>query len=190
MPLPIKKLSQEQLLFILLISALLILIPVNLYAISRNTTALPLSPTPIPAAAQNQSLPITNTPIPSSPPEVTEDPAARLLDKIQQRQPLSEPDITAKNKILATLPEGQTSGTVYESPDIRITYLQEDDLFQIEILTEDIEKAKQESNAWFLTKGFSQKGICNYPIQYFLNFDVKMQLQQKNIQFNPLPPGC
>ncbi len=47
----------------------------------------------------------------------------RLLEKVQNRSPLSERDETAKAKTLDLLPKGEKSGTLYSSKRIIITYV-------------------------------------------------------------------
>jgi len=115
---------------------------------------------------------------------------ASLLDKVEKRQPLSTDDAAIKTIILSLLPSGEQSGTLYQSENVSIDYLFAPDVFQVEILTTNIDQAKKEAHNWFLTKGLSQKAICNYPVQFYINFDIAQQLRGKNIDFNPLAPGC
>jgi len=113
-----------------------------------------------------------------------------LLQKMDERKSLSEDDIKAKNKILALLPSGKLSGIVYKSPTIRVHFAPTPNLFLVEILTVDLANAKQEGNAWFLSQGMSQDAICNYPVDFYLSWDVISKLKGKTVQFSPLGPGC
>jgi hypothetical protein len=124
---------------------------------------------------------------------VTYDNAAqdRILEKIQNREPLSKSDEIAKAKTLSLLPKGEKSGTLYTSKNIQITYVSgKTDNFLVEILTKDISRAKVEGVKWFINRGFSQQFICDYPVEFYLNFDLKTQLRETKTIFSPLPPKC
>jgi hypothetical protein len=114
----------------------------------------------------------------------------KLLEKIKSRPAISNEDFFSKAQILASLPQGETSGVLYESPTIRIDYTQSADIFQVEILTIDVQAAKDEANVWFRNKGVSQEGICNYPVQFYLNYDVAEKLKEMKGTFNPLGNSC
>lgn len=125
-------------------------------------------------------------------PPVTYDSTAQasLMDKIQNRKPLSSQDALVKERMLSSLNNAENSGILYESPTVSISYWSAPDVFQVEILTTNIDQAKKEGNNWFLTQGFSQDAICTYPVEFYLNFDIAQQLRGQNITFNPLAPGC
>jgi hypothetical protein len=115
----------------------------------------------------------------------------RVLEKVENRAPLSEKDAAAKAKTLTLLPKGQRSGRLRTSVKIQIDYVDgKTDHFMVEILTEDIQGAKEEAVKWFLNEGFSQDFICRYPIEFYLNYDVKEKLRTSKTVFNPLPPKC
>jgi len=112
----------------------------------------------------------------------------RLLEKVENRTPRSENDATAKAKTLDLLPKGKKSGTLYSSTKIIITYVYgKTDNFQVEILTKDINHAKEEGVKWFLDRGFSQEFICDYPVEFYLNFDIKSKLSNTKTIFQPSP---
>jgi hypothetical protein len=121
---------------------------------------------------------------------VTDNPQERFLHKVQNRVPLSSSDNAAKDRILSMLPSGKQSGQLFRSPSISIEYVSSANLFQVEIFTTTIDAAKNEAVNWFKLQGLSQDGICNYPINFYLNFDIKNQLGEDANTFNPLPPGC
>lgn len=112
----------------------------------------------------------------------------KLLQIAKNPPTLSSSDLEAKKKIIALVPSG--SEVVYQSTDFTIYYVNGADLFQGEILTTNITKAKREVVAWFKTQGMSQQGICGLPITFYLNYDVSQKLQYSNIVFSPLPEGC
>jgi hypothetical protein len=114
----------------------------------------------------------------------------RLLEKVQNRKPLSESDKTAKAKILQLLPKGSKSGILYTSPNFHIEYVSDPNVFQVEITKTDINLAKKEAEEWFRKHGFSQDAICNYPIEFYLNWEIKNALRNKSTIFSPLGLGC
>lgn len=114
----------------------------------------------------------------------------KLLQKVEQRVPLSNDDAAARGRILSTLPAGEQSGILYQSQNIIIDYTQGPDIFQVEILTENIDTNKKEAVNWFLSQGMSQNAICNYPVHFYLNYELAQALASKNITFSPLAPGC
>jgi hypothetical protein len=118
------------------------------------------------------------------------DPQARLIERVTNREPLSPSDVAAKDYILSRLEAGKHSGQLYQSKSIIIEYVASANLFQVEILTEDINQAKTEAVTWFQDQGLSVEGICKHPISFYLNFDIKNQLGEAADGFNPLPPDC
>jgi hypothetical protein len=114
----------------------------------------------------------------------------KLLKVIQTRPPLSDEDRLAKANILSLLPEDETSGIVYSSSNISIEYVYLPDVFLVEILNDKFSEAKTEADLWFKTKGMSQQGICNAPVEFYVNHDVAEELRGKNVIFSTLPLGC
>lgn len=112
------------------------------------------------------------------------------LEKIENRTPLSPTDEHVKRKILALLPPGQNSGVIVESNTMKIEYIGSPDVFQVEVLTTDITKAKLDANSFFRKVGMSQKGVCYLPLQFYLNYDISRQIGEQKKNFNPLPLGC
>ena len=155
---------------------LLILIPLTLILfIPKNKqnhhTEISITPTPL-ITIQPTSLPISQP----SQPKDTSAPQQRLLEKVNNRQSLSTSDMTVKNKIISSLPSGETSGIVYQTPDVTIQYIQSLNIFQAEITTTNVSSAKEEATSWFLNQGMSKQGLCNLPLSFYLNFSVKNQL--------------
>lgn len=178
-------LTKKHLIFycIIFVSTPLIL----LYSRPSNTRTAAISPTPVQSYAED-------IPFPSSS-EMTEltptlNPQQRLLQKYQNRKPLSRSDQEAKLQILSNLPRGKQSGMLYTSPAIRIEYTLHADSFDVEIITTDISNAKNEGYAWFHTQGLSHDAICNYPIKFYLSYDVISSKPGFSANFDPLPPGC
>lgn len=139
-------------------------------------------PTPVP-------LDVRTTPSQSSPnvrynKQKTED----LLSKVQIRLALSPEGESSKQKIIAGL--GGTSGRVFTNNNVIIDYVASPDLFQGEILTTNINSAKQDAVSFMLSQGFSPSDVCYLPLSFYLNSKVSGQLKSSNIIFNPLPEGC
>lgn len=114
----------------------------------------------------------------------------KLLEYVRKREPLTNNDMVAKANILSTLPQNQKSGVLMESKNIKIDYTASADLFQVEILTTDIQAAKNEANIWFRARGISQKAICTMPVGFYLNFDIANEIRNTDIIFDPLGNGC
>jgi hypothetical protein len=103
---------------------------------------------------------------------------------------LSSADTAAINSLLMkTLHAENQSGVVYKSQNVQIEYVATDALFQAEILTTQIESAKQETETWLRLQGLSQQGICNLSLNFYLSGTVKENLPT-NTQVNLLPDGC
>lgn len=115
---------------------------------------------------------------------------SRLLDKVNNRRPISTEDAFAKAKILAMIPGDQRSGILYETTNVRIDYVSSADLFQVEILTTRIDQAKAEASVWFRANGVSEQGICDYPVMFYLSWNTLNALRGSNTEFSPVGSGC
>lgn len=167
--------------------AVLVLVFLSAFLFSASQTnkavvkrATPATPTFAPVGTDNRPSPLVST----SPEEKV------LLDRFENREPLSQSDTQAVANILKILPPNEKSGIMYESGAIRIDYVASADIFQVEILTTATEQAKAEGAVWFKSRGLSQKGVCEYPVQFYLNFEIGRQLKETGTLFSPLAPGC
>src|SRR5215203_1693622 len=106
-----------------------------------------------------------------------EEAETRLQQRIQHRKPLSVFDKGAKERMLRFLPEGKTSGVLFSSPQLSIDYIRGPDVFQVEIRTTDLDRAKKQAVEWFIGQGFSRDAICNYPVVFYTSWDVKQSLR-------------
>lgn len=167
---------------IILLIAFIVLFPIGIFGLRIQSPVQPEEPT-IPAGEQKVAIPSQSISLPES------DPKKRLLDYIQNRRPLSESDMKAKSTILEAV-EKSGSGILFQNNNVVIEYVNSADLFQVEILTLETAVAKEEALAWFKEKGMSTKGICNLPVTFYLNFDIKTQLGEDANLFNPLPDSC
>ncbi len=167
---------------LILIFIILGIILITINPPSTSTTQQTASPTPLQT--------IINTPQPT--PEILYDSTAgsRLADKIINKPVLTPDDASAKNTTLNTILKGYNSGVVYKNSDVSVEYVKSVDLFMAEIYTPNVAKAKVEVNTWFLGQGFSQEGVCNLPVMFYLNESVSLQLQTQSIKFSPLINGC
>lgn len=111
-----------------------------------------------------------------------------LYQKLQNPSELSQSDNSVKTQLINSL--GNETGMLYQSSNVAISYIKSVDLFQAEILTPDIQTAKQEANDWFSNQGLSHQGMCNLPVVFFLNSHVADQLRNNSVIFNPLSNGC
>jgi hypothetical protein len=108
----------------------------------------------------------------------------RMLDLVDNRRKLSSSDLRVKEKLKKLLKTPKTTNTY------TIEYVSNPDEFMVEILTIDMNTAKEESVAWLRNQGLSEQGLCNLPVVYYLNYNVAQNLRDMNIKFNPLAPGC
>ena len=107
-----------------------------------------------------------------------------------KQKSISSSIMTVKSSLLMrTLHSNNQSGVVYKSPNVQIEYVATDDLFQAEILTTQITKAKQETENWFHLQGFNQEDICNLHLLFYLDSSIKQNMPA-NEQINLLPDGC
>lgn len=170
--------------FIIIIAGILLVIIFGIVFISF-TTKPPSQTTNTPSIqkptiAQSDNLPILYD-------NAAED---RLAQKINNRPTLVPADQQQKSDTLTTILHGLNSGVLYETDDVRVEYVQSADIFMAEIKTQNLIKAKADANTWFLHQGFSQAGICNLPLMFYLDPQVSDALQGENVIFSPLPPSC
>jgi len=170
--------------FVIIFAAILVVIVFSIVYISL-TTKPPAQTTnnpPIqnPTITQPDNLPIQYD-------NAAED---RLFQKINNRPTLTPADQQQKGDTLNTILHGFNSGVLYETDDVRVEYVQSADVFMAEIKTQNLIKAKVDANTWFLHQGFSQEGICNLPLMFYLDPQVSDELQGEDVIFSPLPPSC
>lgn len=166
---------------VLLFIAFCILFPLGIYGLKVSTP-----PSAIRTSNTVPSQIISPTKTANTLPE--EDPQKKLLDYTQNRRQLSVEDEEVKFQILSTL--DTSSGIVYQNENIVIEYIRSADLFQVEILTTNIDIAKEEAVSWFKNSGLSDQGVCDLPISFYLNFDIKNQMGAAAESYSPLPQGC
>ena len=117
----------------------------------------------------------------------------REIERLSQRKKLSAADEKTKAYLMNRL--GEKSGVLDETKDYKMEYVSSLDDIEVEIFTQNIEAAKKEALSW-LSKipgsggiGLGPAGICNFPVVFYLDFDVKNSLPQGAV-FDPNPPGC
>jgi hypothetical protein len=176
----------------LLFVAFLILFPLGLFGLKN------MSPKTTPLNTINQTMKQSNNNQEKLSPAISStlsinpsvDPEKKLIDLISNRRKLSFSDQTAKTYLKSLLPAESQSGFLYESSKFNVEYINSPDLFKVEILNTDITSVKEQAVLWFKSKGFSQEGICNLPLSFYLNFDISKQIKDTQGVFNPLPEGC
>ena len=151
----------------------------------------------LPKSAQPSNLAIP-TPLPLNQQENVDGPVPNvkydkqktneLINKSQTRRPLSPEGEKAKEGLISGL--GNTSGRIFANNNIRIDYVQSPDLFQAEILSNNVDSAKEDAVFFMLSQGFTNSDICNLPLSFYLSSKVSSELKDSNIVFNPLPDGC
>jgi len=85
---------------------------------------------------------------------------------------------------------GGQAGTITDGPDYRIIYLPAGPLFQVEIKTTYIARAKDSAIQLFKNKGFSEEDICNLPVAFYLGPKPFKELEGSGVVVNPKPDFC
>lgn len=106
--------------------------------------------------------------------------------KLTSRTPLSPQDQEAKDKLLNNL---DSSGVINKTSSYSMKYVKSMDDIEIEILTENVELIKTEAENYLLSQGFSQNGLCNLPVRFYIGTAVRKKLPEWFL-FNPLTKGC
>lgn len=113
----------------------------------------------------------------------------KMMNIVNKRPALSDTDKTAKQALISGIsnPDGET---VYANSEFRVLYIRGLDLFQVEILSTNIQQAKTDAVNWLEASGISAQGVCNIPVTFYMNENVLNQLQGQNTQFSPIPDSC
>lgn len=165
----------EIILAIASIATLIMLGIIIIFSVGRSSNQNTL-PSPTPTITQIQT-------------QYNNNPQEKLINNIINKDSVHDKDLQTKETIINNLFLGKT-GTAYTSSDVSISYLKSVDIFQGEILTTNIDSAKQEVVNWFVGQGVSKQAICKLPLMFFLRPAVLEQLRNTNVVFSPLPPGC
>lgn len=136
------------------------------------------SPTPI-QTAQNQTKPAVAYNVNAT---------RKLEQLLKQRNLLSSADQTLRKQIVQSV--NNKTAILQQTPTYTLRYIQPFDLFQAEINTIDVAKAKTAVATYFSNKGISNKGVCYLPLTFFLSKQASQQLAGKNFSFSPIPEGC
>ncbi|MBI2011469.1 hypothetical protein HYS91_01740 [Candidatus Daviesbacteria bacterium] len=171
------------LIIILLIAILgLVFIIISSLFSKKELRTSPL-PSSVPSFSPAPSSEITQPPITYESPKTK-----KLLDRLENRQTLSSLDQAAKDSLLSSI--GNQSSILITTSTFKVEYVKAADEFMVEILTTDIDLAKEETVSWFKEQGFSDEGICQVPAVFYLNFEVSNKLRGSGYKFDPMAPGC
>lgn len=182
----IMKLTLRSILIFLVIAFIVINIVILLFSSRRPSSGIPvITVTPVPNV-------LSLTPLPATPTQAIRYTQTNndsvFNSRIDVRPKLSQSDQYAKGIIIQALPQGQE--TVYRSGGFKITYVAAYDIFQVEILTTNVDQAETDAVAWFNQKGISKQGVCSLPVMFYPNFYIDQQLKAENIEVPPLAEGC
>lgn len=112
----------------------------------------------------------------------------KLINAVEHRSSIASSDTQAKQLLINSLPEN--TEIIYSTNLFRVFYIPTPDVFQVEIDDQNYQEAKKSAVDWFISKGFTQDGICKLPVVFYLNFDIKQQLPDRGANFTPLAQGC
>ena len=139
---------------------------------------------------EGQDVQIVNTPTPTSTaiPSVkyNVDATDRMLEIVNNRTAFSSADTAIRNSLVQ---RAESQQYLYSSENVRVEYLSSPDQFIGEILTNQIDVAKNEAVAFFSEEGLSADAICHLPLVFYLNLEARRSLPE-NTEFNPLPDNC
>lgn len=110
------------------------------------------------------------------------------LERITQRENLGLSDLSTKNNLISSL-DGN-SGIVMSTSEYQVEYVKTADSFMIELLSLDANGAKRNAHSWFQQQGFTDKGICDLPVVFYLSPEVLDYYKNSGLEFNPIPEGC
>ena len=111
----------------------------------------------------------------------------KLLEVTKKKPKLDTQDAKIRAELVAIAKDGD--GLVIASESYKISYLDVFDIFEVEINYPDIGQAHKEATDWFLSKGLSQKGLCNLPVSFFASTEISKSVTTAT-EVNPLPDGC
>lgn len=171
--------------FVILLAVIMLIITFSIAYISFTHKSIPATTTtPLPIIAPSV---ISTSPMPV----ILDNAAESRLSKIlTQRPTLSPQDSQQKTTMLTTILHGNNSGILFRNDDVQLEYVQSADMLMAEIKTTSIVQAKADTIDWLHNQGFSQSGICDLPVMFYLDPGVTQQLQGQDVIFSPLPNGC
>lgn len=166
-----------------------ILLALSIFLESYNRSKnQPVAPPSISPVAPKISVIPTSEVFTDPPVKYREGTLNKSIDALENKKDLTTNDKAVKEKLLARV-KG-TFGVIYQTKDYTIYYVDAPDDLEVEILTTDITRAKDGSYSWLISQGLSKEGLCNFPVFYYLNYNISQQLRGSGLEFNPLPQGC
>jgi hypothetical protein len=119
-------------------------------------------------------------------PAVTYDQVAekRLVAMLQNHPSLSESDQVAK----VTL--SHIENPIHQTYQYTMKYDPQMEEVVVEILSSNVDAAKENAIMWLKSQGLSDQGICTLPVEFILNDKAAEFLRGKNMVISPLAPGC
>lgn len=103
----------------------------------------------------------------SKPAPLSTDDFERLIISVENRREIPTEDAKIREELVAKA-QGQTAD-IYASPAFKIRYVSDANLFQVEILTDDIDYARTEAFKWFSKQGLNTAWLCDLPTIFFKN---------------------
>ncbi len=182
--------NQVKLLLVVILGISIVLIVIQLISKAGQTMQqkieIPQDRT-LPTPRETPQFP-TASPVTAPAVEFSKEGSDKLLEIVRTRPPLEAEDQTAKRELLISL--GNKSGVLSKAANYQLEYVKAADVFQVEILSEDINKAKVDALAWLKEKGLSSNGLCKLPVTFYLNYNIAQNLRGSGLVFNPIPEGC
>lgn len=106
---------------------------------------------------------------------------------------LAKTDLQVRNSIIEKIKNTtDAGGFVFINDNVAIEYINvegQNDGFEAQILTTDVNLAKTQAEDWFTQQGISKQGICDLPLSYSLSPDV-VDLLSPDTVFDSSPLSC
>lgn len=134
---------------------------------------------------------IPTAPVGNKEPEIpySQDGTDQLIEIAKQRPtPNAQSDIQIRESLINLV--GGNTGVLYQSPLVKISYVKTPNDFEGEILSSNIQTAKDEAVAWLKKQGLTEDGICKLPVFFYLSPTAREAAKNSGQAFNPLPEFC
>lgn len=141
---------------------------------------------PLDKTSVTQSIP---TPTSSEIKPITYDPSAseKMIEMVNTRTPFGSKDAAIREQLAL---RAESNSILYTSTNVKVEYLSSPDQFMAEILTPEIDTAKNEAVSYLSSVGLSPDAICHLPLVFYLSVQARRLLPENSPAFNPLAPSC
>ncbi len=156
---------------------IMIAIIVGMLASYNNKDLSNITPPPLPS-------PVISMTTPTLPPQQS---IESLVNRVNNKKPLDTSDDTIRKSLIT---KANQNGLVIHTNDYNINYSKDANVFQIELLTQDITPAITKAISWFRDLGMSNQGMCNLPLIIYRDPKAFNPNLKAGMEFYSLPFTC